>query len=650
MKRYRERVLCVILLCGWTLGLSGCVEHKEDIPPVPGATQTYEVYVADSGTNDVAVLDPSGKIVKTIPVGRTPSAIAFDAPGTFVPKHVYIANKGDNTVTVLNAADNSVAATIPVGLSPTAIAFIGNTGTNDEIFVVNSADGTVSRINIASLTVTATYKTGRNPIAVALEHAEFGVLNADDATITVVSNTLQKTTALIPVQGTPIGLDVVNGEFTAASADGLLQPFDYDLKTGQYDAQPVFNTGAPSQHAMALDSTHWALVNSQAGTLAIYDTFFKKIGQTLTAGTAPMMAAAYVTSDSVAPLNVYVPNKGSDSVSWFAGPDDFDKPLTAKTPIALAKGAQPVAVGFYTFWVGGSPSPSTSPSTSPSASPSTPPTASPSPTPTPTATPAANHLYVADFAGSVVQYAPPFGSTSVPAATFSDTTPVGGPIGIAANATYVVTSHVTGSVSAYQQPVNASSTPVASFGGSAFGLMSFDARGNLWATSQNSSVVEYVPPFTNSTVEAVSLTNGFTSSYGIAFDASGNLYVTNSDSSANIVVYAPPYTSLTKTYAIPTPNANLHGLAVYGSKLYVADTRNNLIYIYALPMSTNNPSDAFSASAPLGLAFDANGTLYVTTQGTNQVQIFNPPFNSGSTPAATITSGVNQANGIAVGP
>ncbi len=191
---------------------------------------------------------------------------------------------------------------------------------------------------------------------------------------------------------------------------------------------------------------------------------------------------------------------------------------------------------------------------------------------------------------------------------------------------------------------------MATFGGSAIGLMTFDAQGNLWATSQNSSVVEYVPPFTSGTVEAKSLTSGFTSSYGIAFDANGTMYVTNSDASASIVVYAPPYTSPSNTYTVSTPNARLHGAAVNGSNLFVADTGNNLIYVYALPMTTNIPSEAFSATAPIGLAFDANGKLYVTSQGTGQIQIFNPPFNSGSTPAVTITGGVNQAFGIAIGP
>jgi YVTN family beta-propeller protein len=639
-----------MFLCAPGLIVSGCVgtpASTNSIPPTAGATKTYEVYVADSGTNDVTVIDESGKVVKTIPVGKSPSAIAFDASPGFVPSHVYIANKGDNTVTVLNAADNSVAATIPVGNAPSAMTYLGHTGSNDSILVANSGDGTVSQISIASLKVTATYKTGTNPIAVYATVPYFAVLNAGDGTIAVVSNTLHKVQSLVAVHGAPIGLGSpgLTADFTAASADGVLQPFAFNTNTGAYDPQAVLNTGAPAQHAMPLDETHWVLVNSQSGTVAIYSMFYKKLTQTLKAGSEPMMAAAKASDVPDAPLSVYVPNKGSDSVSWYTG-KDFESPLAAKTPIALAKGAQPVALGFYTFWTGGA-----SPTPQPTASSAPTPTPSATPSAAPTATPAADNLYVANYAGgNVAQYAAPFSSTSSPSLTFSDTTPVGGPIGIAANSTYVVTSHVTGSVYAYRQPVSASSTPAATFGGSAFGLLTFDPQGNLWATSQNSSVVEYVPPFTNGTLEAKSLTSGFTSSYGIAFDASGTMYVSNSDSSASIVVYAPPYTSPSNIYTIPTPNARLHGVAVNGSNLFVADTYNNVVYVYPLPMTTNIAAEVFSATAPVGLTFDANGTLYVTAQGTNQIQVFDAPFNSGSRPSATITAGVNGAFGIATGP
>ena len=643
------RTAASVLFCAAAVTLSGCVgpEHLNEVPPTPGATFTASLYVADSGTNDVSIIDSTGKVAATVAVGNSPSAIAFDADPGHVPLHAYVANRSSNTVTVINVADNSIAATIPVGAAPDALAYGSGGIGNSFIFVANSGDGTVSQIDTGSLKVVTTYKVGQNPAALRANNGnEFGVLNAGDTDINIVETTNQKIIATLPLTAPGIGVSIDNGTVYGATADGVLHPFTEDPATGKWSEGTDLLTGASAQYAKEIYTNDWAFINSQAGTVALYDTFSRKILQTLTVGANPVDAILHVGSNANnPPLYVYVANKGSDSVSWFSG-TDLSK-MTAQPVIALKKGAQPDAVAIYEFWQIASPSPSASPSPTPT--PSATPT--PTPTPAPSATPAAQHLYVANYGGNTVaQYAMPLTNASAPSLTFADSTPVGGPIGIAVNSAYVVTSHVTGSVYAYQQPVSASSTPAATFGGSAMGLMAFDAQGNLWSTSQNSSVVEYVPPFTNSTLEAKSLTAGFTDSYGIAFDSSANMYVSNGDSSANIVVYAPPYTAPANSYVVPGTNIGLRGVAVSGSNLFVADAHNSLIYVYTLPLTTNIPSDAFTASRPVGLAFDASGKLYVSSQGTSQVQVFNPPFNSGSVPAMTITSGVNGAYGVAIGP
>lgn len=632
--RISIRAAVAVFSCASALAISGCLgpAHLNETPPTPGATFTASLYVADSGTNDVSVVDATGKVAATIAVGKSPSAIAFDADAGHVPAHAYVANRSSNTVTVINVADNSIAATIPVGVSPSALAYGGSGTGNSFIFVANSGDGTVSQIDVGTLKVVTSYKVGQGPSAVSAAGGnEFGVLNAVDNDVALVQTTNQKIIGLLPLSGSAVGVSLDSLATYGVTADGVLHPFTEDSTTGKWSEGTDISTGAPAQYAKEIYTNDWALINSQSGTVTLFDTFSRKTLQTLTAGKTPVDAILHVASSgNNPPMYVYVANKGSDSVSWFSG-TDLSK-LTAQPAIALEKGAQPDAVAIYEFWQLPSPSPS--------------------PSPTPTATPAAQqHVYIANYGGDdVAQYAMPLSGVSAPSATFADSTPVGGPIGIAANATYVVTSHVTGSVYAYQQPVSASSVPVASFGGSAIGLMTFDAQGNLWSTSQNSSVVEYVPPFTNATAEAKSLTNGFTDSYGIAFDSGGNMYVTNGDGSADIVVYAPPYTAMTNSYVVAGTNVGLRGAAVHGSNLYVADPHNNVIDVFALPLTSGTPAFAIPATAPVGLTFDASGVLYVTSQGTNRVEIFNPPLNSSSTSAATVTSGVNGAFGIAAGP
>ncbi len=251
-------------------------------------------------------------------------------------------------------------------------------------------------------------------------------------------------------------------------------------------------------------------------------------------------------------------------------------------------------------------------------------------------------LFVANYSGNdVTAY-----DTDLSSPTAGIVTTDAAPVGIAANSKYVVTDRITGSVTAFSWPLTNTSVPVATFGTSAAGFMAFDPNGNLWATSQNAVVVEYVPPFTNSTTESNGLTNGVTDSYGIAFDSGGDMFISNADSSGTVVMYAPPYTTLGTSITVPDTNPGLHGLAVSGSQLLVADTRNNTILVYNLPLAGNVPSVTFTTTAPLGLTVDTRGNLYVTEQGHDKIDEFAPPFSKTSTPTKSITNGLNGAFGL----
>lgn len=75
--------------------------------------------------------------------------------------------------------------------------------------------------------------------------------------------------------------------------------------------------------------------------------------------------------------------------------------------------------------------------------------------------------------------------------------------------------------------------------------IAFDASGNLWVTSRtNNEVLEYKPPFTKngSLSPAFKLTAGINLPLGLAFDAKGNLYVGNwgSFGTHSVVVFKAP--------------------------------------------------------------------------------------------------------------
>jgi len=115
--------------------------------PVFAAVAQNKVFVAESGRNSVAVVNPvTNSLAQEIPVGSNPVALVATPDGT----QLYCLNQGDSTVTVILPANNTVFKTITVGTSP-----VWGTASSDStrVFVVNQGDSTVSVIDTASDTV-----------------------------------------------------------------------------------------------------------------------------------------------------------------------------------------------------------------------------------------------------------------------------------------------------------------------------------------------------------------------------------------------------------------------------------------------------------------------------------------------------------------
>ena len=80
---------------------------------------------------------------QTLPVGDSPSAIAFDG------EHLWIANRGDDdevdddVVTKIRAMDGRKAADFPVGGNPVAVLFDG-----EKLWVVNSGDDSITSFKV----------------------------------------------------------------------------------------------------------------------------------------------------------------------------------------------------------------------------------------------------------------------------------------------------------------------------------------------------------------------------------------------------------------------------------------------------------------------------------------------------------------------
>lgn len=162
------------------------------ITPIAGATSsTNDIYIANSGSNDVNVI--AGNVLAvtaTIPVGTQPVSIA----GNTSNNKIFVVNGGSNNVTEISTIDNTVVKTIPVGAQP-----VWGVMSTDGlfVFVVNQGDGTVSVIDTSLEIVIATVAVGPSPNFAFYESKLKRVY---------VSNTGNNTVSVIKANGIDLGV------------------------------------------------------------------------------------------------------------------------------------------------------------------------------------------------------------------------------------------------------------------------------------------------------------------------------------------------------------------------------------------------------------------------------------------------------------
>jgi YVTN family beta-propeller protein len=121
------------------------------------AEQTHRVFVVNAGDNSLSVLDTrTGAVLRTIPVGAAPAAVAVDEPSS----RVFVAEAGANSVRVLDARTGATVRTVPVGAAPAAVAVDVPTA---RVFVANAGDNSVSLLDAHSGALLRTMHVGTGP-------------------------------------------------------------------------------------------------------------------------------------------------------------------------------------------------------------------------------------------------------------------------------------------------------------------------------------------------------------------------------------------------------------------------------------------------------------------------------------------------------
>ena len=117
----------------------------------PGAVAvdavTNKVYVANTGSNNVTVIDGASNTPTTVAAGKSPNAVAVNA----VTNKIYVTNNGDSSVTVIDGATNGTT-TIGINSFPSIgptnlpVAVVANSVTNKVYAAASSIDGIQSSV------------------------------------------------------------------------------------------------------------------------------------------------------------------------------------------------------------------------------------------------------------------------------------------------------------------------------------------------------------------------------------------------------------------------------------------------------------------------------------------------------------------------
>ena len=167
--------------------------------------------------------------------------------------------------------------------------------------------------------------------------------------------------------------------------------------------------------------------------------------------------------------------------------------------------------------------------------------------------------------------------------------------------------------------------------------LAFDTSGNLYVSNYNGNTISEVTP--GGTVSTF-VSSGLDQPEGLAFDTSGNLYVANdgNDTISKVTPGGAVSTFVNATQGLSGP----FGLAFDSSgNLYVVNSGNDTIS-EVTPGGTVSPFVSSGLSGPEGLAFDASGNLYVANWGGNTVSKVTP-----GGVVTTLVSGLSQPSGLA---
>jgi YVTN family beta-propeller protein len=368
------------LFLGTLLGVPGILLAQTNLPagnnPYALAVNpaTNRIYIANSASNNVTVIDGTTNATTTVSVGTAPAAVAVNP----VTNKIYVANAGSSSVTVIDGATNATR-TVAAGTNPNALAvnaltnrvYVSNSGSNN-VTVIDETSGTASTITSGA----APYAVAVNPVTNKIYVANSGSANvtvidggtngttvvpaglmADAVAVNPVSNKIyivnqggntvtiidgvSNTVSTISVGASPVAVAVnpVTNKVYVADAGSN----DVTVIDGASNATSTVTAGnKPFAVAINSATNKIYVANQNSGNVTVIDGAGNGTG-TVVAGISPGAVAVNPVTNMV-----FVANKGSANVTTFSGAVNNVIATVITGPLASATNPMAIALNPVT--------------------------------------------------------------------------------------------------------------------------------------------------------------------------------------------------------------------------------------------------------------------------------------------------------------
>ena len=300
------------------LSLTSC--RKADFPQYPASYREY-AYITNGDSNTVTVLDVVNvRVDREIPVGQNPVAVTASPTRS----EVYVLNagaeNGQGSLSVIDAAQNKVAATVALHRRPASID-LDAAGTL--AYVTNSGSNSVSIIDLKTRQEIAQIGAGEEPVAAHItpDGKTLVVANRRGNSVSIVDAASRTVRAIF--NGCPGPADIAilpdsSKAFVACSAGhqvmsiALANAKDASPTTDKLEA--LLDVGrAPVQLALKPDGGEAFVSNSLSDSISEIDTSKNDVGGAYLIGDDPVRGL--VSSDNSL---LYVANFRSQYVTAYS--------------------------------------------------------------------------------------------------------------------------------------------------------------------------------------------------------------------------------------------------------------------------------------------------------------------------------------------